>query len=102
VVDVDAEEEDGDGDGDDGPPLPWVEVGAGQRAPGEVLVDVLQRLPPRAVAAAAGVSRGWRECTRRLWGGAEEIRLRASGVRPVAALIARCPVLTKLVLTMDR
>ncbi|XP_066356065.1 F-box/LRR-repeat protein 17-like [Miscanthus floridulus] len=98
VVDVDAEE---DGDGHDGPPLPWVEVGAGRRAPGEVLVGVLQRLPPRAVAAAAGVSRGWRECTRRLWGGAEEVRLRASGVRPVAGLIARCPVLAKLVLTMD-
>ncbi|CAD6267118.1 unnamed protein product [Miscanthus lutarioriparius] len=99
VVDVDAEEEDG-GD-DDGPPLPWVEVGEGRRAPGEVLVGVLQRLPPRAVAAAAGVSRGWRECSRRLWGGAEEVRLRASGVRPVAALMARCPALAKLVLTMD-
>jgi hypothetical protein len=101
AVDVE-EEEDGGGDYDP-PPLDWwVEAGAGRRAPGEVLVEVLRRMPPRAVAAAAGVSRGWRECARRVWRAAEEVRLRAAGVGPVGALMARCPALARLVLRMDR
>lgn len=101
AVDVE-EEEDGGGDYDP-PPLDWwVEVGAGRRAPGEVLVEVLRRMPPRAVAAAAGVSHGWRECARRVWRAAEEVRLRAAGVGPVGALMARCPALARLVLRMDR
>ncbi|KAJ1266231.1 hypothetical protein BS78_08G135500 [Paspalum vaginatum] len=79
----------------------WVELGAGRRAPGEVVVEVLRRLAPRGVAAAAGVSRGWRECARRVWRRAEEVRLRAAGVRPVGALMARCPALARLVLRMD-
>ncbi|CAN6352279.1 unnamed protein product [Urochloa humidicola] len=95
VVDV----EDGDGEEDSGPE--WVELGAGRRAPGEVLVEVLRRMAPRGVAAAAGVSSGWRECAHRVWRGAEEVRLRASSVRPVGALMARCPALARLVLRMD-
>ncbi|XP_062201802.1 F-box/LRR-repeat protein 17-like [Phragmites australis] len=79
----------------------WVEVGAGRRVPGEVVVEVLRRLAPRAVAASAGVSRGWRECARRVWRAAEEVRLRTSGVRPVGALLTRCPALARLVLRMD-
>lgn len=108
VVDVEDPSAGGDGDvdddDDDGAPLPerWVEVGAGRRAPGEVLVAVLQRLSPRGVAAAAGVSRGWRACARRVWRCAEEVRLRAAGVGPVGALMARCPALARLVLTMER
>ncbi|KAL6623476.1 hypothetical protein ACP70R_033355 [Stipagrostis hirtigluma subsp. patula] len=79
----------------------WVEVGARRRVPGAVVVEVLRRLSPRGVAAAAGVSRGWRECARRVWRGAEEVRLRAAGVRPVGALLTRCTALARLVLRME-
>ncbi|KAK3140158.1 hypothetical protein QOZ80_5AG0396870 [Eleusine coracana subsp. coracana] len=93
VVDEEEEEEEyGDG---------WVEVGAGRRVPGEVVAEVLRRLSPRGVAASAAVSRGWRGCARRVWRAAEEVRLRAAGVRPVAAVLTRCPALTRLVLRMD-
>ncbi|XP_062204776.1 F-box/LRR-repeat protein 17-like [Phragmites australis] len=78
-----------------------VEVGAGRRVPGEVVVEVMRRLAPRGVAASAAVSRGWRECARRVWRAAEEIRLRAAGVRPLGALLPRCPALARLVLHMD-
>ncbi|CAL4905347.1 unnamed protein product [Urochloa decumbens] len=101
VVHVD-EEEVGEGEAeeeDSGPER--VDLGAGRRAPGEVLVEVLRRMAPRGVAAAAGVSREWRECARRVWRGAEEVRLRANSVRPVGALMARCPALARLVLRMD-
>ncbi|KAG2630552.1 F-box/LRR-repeat protein 17-like [Panicum virgatum] len=100
VVDVEREEgEEADDEDDEGPG--WVELGDGRRAPGEVLVEVLRRLAPRGVAAAAGVSRGWRDCARRVWRGAQEVRLRAAGVGPVGALAARCPALARLVLRMD-
>jgi len=99
VMDVEGEEADDEED-EEGPG--WVQLGDGRRAPGEVLVEVLRRLAPRGVAAAAGVSRGWRECARRVWRGAQEVRLRAAGVGPVGALAARCPALARLVLRMDR
>jgi hypothetical protein len=80
----------------------WVELGAGRRVPGEIVVEVLRRLAPRGVAASAAVSHGWRGCARRVWRAAEEVCLRAAGVRPVAGLLTRCPALSRLVLRMDR
>ncbi|WVZ91142.1 hypothetical protein U9M48_037347 [Paspalum notatum var. saurae] len=100
-VEVEEAAADEDGDEDAAEMAGWVELGAGRRAPGEVVVEVLRRLAPRGVAAAAGVSRGWRECARRVWRRAEEARIRAAGVRPVGALMARCPALARLVLRMD-
>jgi hypothetical protein len=47
-------------------------------------VEVLRGMAPHGMAAAAGVSRGWWDCTRRVWRGAEEVRLRAASVRPSA------------------
>ncbi|KAM0873828.1 hypothetical protein ACQ4PT_037831 [Festuca glaucescens] len=79
----------------------WVAVGPGKRVPGEVVMEVLRRLAPRGVAAAAAVSRGWRDCSRRVWRGAEEIRLRAASVTTVGALLPRCPALSRLVLRME-
>uniref|UniRef100_A0ACD5YED0 Uncharacterized protein n=1 Tax=Avena sativa TaxID=4498 RepID=A0ACD5YED0_AVESA len=79
----------------------WVAVGPGKRVPGEVVMEVLRRLAPRGVAAAAAVSRGWRDCARRVWRGAEEIRLRAASVTTVGALLPRCPALSRLVLRME-
>ena len=100
VVDVEEEGKGEEADEEEGPG--WVQLGDGRRAPGEVLVEVLRQLAPRGVAAAAGVSRGWRDCARRVWRGAQEVRLRAAGVGPVGALTARCPALARLVLRMDR
>lgn len=96
VVDMEEDEEDEEED------LGLVELGAGRRAPWQVVAQVLRRISPRGLAAAAGVSRGWRECARRVWRAAEEIHFSAASVRPVGALIARCPVLAKLALRMDR
>ncbi|CAM0949081.1 unnamed protein product [Alopecurus aequalis] len=79
----------------------WVAFGPGRRVPDDVVLEVFRRLAPRGVAAAAAVSRGWRDCARRVWRGAEEIRLRAAGVGPVGALLPRCPALSRLVLRME-
>ncbi|KAF8692204.1 hypothetical protein HU200_039807 [Digitaria exilis] len=95
VVDMEEDEEDEEED------LGLVELGAGRRAPWQVVAQVLRRISPRGLAAAAGVSRGWRECARRVWRAAEEIHFSAASVRPVGALIARCPALAKLALCMD-
>ncbi|XP_044386873.1 F-box/LRR-repeat protein 17 isoform X1 [Triticum aestivum] len=78
-----------------------VAVGSGVRVPGEVVIEVLRRLAPRAVAASAAVSRGWRDCARRVWRGAEELRLRAAGVSTIGTLLPRCPALSRLVLRME-
>nr|CAB3462544.1 unnamed protein product [Digitaria exilis] len=99
VVDMEEEEDDEEDEEED---LGLVELGAGRRAPWQVVAQVLRRISPRGLAAAAGVSRGWRECARRVWRAAEEIHFSAASVRPVGALIARCPVLAKLALRMDR
>nr|CAB3466416.1 unnamed protein product [Digitaria exilis] len=95
VVDMEEDEEDEED-------LGLVELGAGRRAPWQVVAQVLRRISPRGLAAAAGVSRGWRECARRVWRAAEEIHFSAASVRPVGALVARCPALAKLALCMDR
>lgn len=102
-VEVVVDDDDADGEEEEEQDKPgWVDVGAGRRVPGEVVVEVLRRLSPRGVAASAAVSRGWRGCARRVWRAAEEVRLLAAGVRPVSALLTRCPALSRLVLRMDR
>nr|CAB3498615.1 unnamed protein product [Digitaria exilis] len=80
-----------------------MEVG-GRQVPVEVMAEVLRRLGPRGAMAAAAVSRGWRDCAARVWRAAEELRLRllaASGAGPLAALLPRCPALSRLDLRME-
>ncbi|KAF8721869.1 hypothetical protein HU200_022813 [Digitaria exilis] len=80
-----------------------MEVG-GRPVPVEVMAEVLRRLGPRGAMAAAAVSRGWRDCAGRVWRAAEELRLRllaASGAGPLAALLPRCPALSRLDLRME-
>ncbi|CAD6205892.1 unnamed protein product [Miscanthus lutarioriparius] len=80
-----------------------VDVGARQM-PREVMAEVLRRLGPRGVMAAAGVSRGWRDCAGRVWRDAEELRLRvlaSSGVGLLGALLPRCTALSRLDLRME-
>jgi hypothetical protein len=82
-----------------------VDVGARRPVPTEVMAEVLRRLGPRGVLAAAGVSRGWRDCAGRVWRAADELRLRvlaASGVALLAALLPRCTALSRLYLRMER
>lgn len=78
-----------------------VELG-GRAVPRELMAEVLRRLGPRGVMAAAAVSRGWRDCAGRVWRAAEELRLRAAGVSLVGALLPRCPALSRLSLRMER
>lgn len=80
-----------------------VDVGA-RAVSREVMAEVLHRLGPRGVMAAAGVSRGWRDCAGRVWRAAEELRLRvlaSSGAGLLAALLPRCPALSRLHLRME-
>ncbi|KAG8062793.1 hypothetical protein GUJ93_ZPchr0003g18227 [Zizania palustris] len=73
----------------------------GRAVPREVLAEVLRRLGPRGVMAAAAVSRGWRDCAGRVWRAAEELRLRAAGISLVGALLPRCLALSRLALRME-
>ncbi|KQK14085.1 F-box/LRR-repeat protein 17 isoform X4 [Brachypodium distachyon] len=73
----------------------------GRAWPRELVADVLRRLGPRGVMAAAAVSRGWRDCAGRVWRATEELRLRAVGVGLLGALLPRCTALSRLVLRME-
>lgn len=74
----------------------------GRPVPKEVMAEVLRRLGPRGVMAAAGVSRGWRDCAGRVWRATEELRLRVAGLDLLAALLPRCTALARLSLRMER
>ncbi|BAT85494.1 hypothetical protein LR48_Vigan50s006500 [Vigna angularis] len=72
--------------------------------PGNVLWDVLKRLPPSGLLTAAKVSRGWRDMTKRLWKAAEELRLRVPAsvqVGFVASMLQKCPGIVSLSLVME-
>lgn len=103
VEDVDMGEAEAELDDDDDDEA-TVDVGA-RKVHREVMAEVLRRLGPRGVMAAAGVSRGWRDCAGRVWRAAEELRLRvraSSGVDLLAALLPRCSALSHLHLQMER
>jgi hypothetical protein len=75
---------------------------AGRLVPKEVMAEVLRRLGPRGVLAAAEVSRAWRDCAARVWRATEELRLRAAGIGILGALLPRCTALARLLLRMER
>ncbi|TVT97517.1 hypothetical protein EJB05_57240 [Eragrostis curvula] len=101
---VEMEVDGGDGaggkDDDDDGEEAMMEVG-GRPVPKEVMAEVLRRLGPRGVMAAAGVSRGWRDCAGRVWRATEELRLRAAGLGLLGALLPRCTALARLSLRME-
>lgn len=75
-------------------PLPW-----------GCLVDVLRRLAPAALMSAAQVCRGWRDCSRRIWRSAEELRMRVPAGRQlgfVGSVLQKCPELVRLSLRFER
>nr|XP_025643353.1 F-box/LRR-repeat protein 17 isoform X2 [Arachis hypogaea] len=72
--------------------------------PASLRWEVLRRLPPVGLLAAAQVSKGWRETAKRLWKAAEELRLRVpANVRVgfVASMLQKCPGIVRLSLRME-
>lgn len=73
--------------------------------PSICLSEVMRRLPPPALLSAAQVCRGWRDCARRVWRSAEELRLRVpplSQVWFVGSVLRRCTGLVRLSLRIER
>ncbi|XP_015948513.3 F-box/LRR-repeat protein 17 [Arachis duranensis] len=72
--------------------------------PASLRWEVLRRLPPVGLLAAAQVSKGWRETAKRLWKAAEELRLRVPAnvhVGFVASMLQKCPGIVRLSLRME-
>lgn len=73
--------------------------------PASLMWEVLKRLPPAGLLAAAKVCRGWRETARRLWRSAEELKLRVPAsihVGYVSSMLQKCPGIVRLSLRMER
>ena len=80
------------------------ELGGGG-LPASCLWEVMRRLPPPAMLAAAQVCKGWRETARKLWRAAEELRLRvpaSAQVGFVGSVLQKCPGLVRLSIRMER
>ncbi|CAN1270772.1 F-box/LRR-repeat protein 17 [Linum perenne] len=72
--------------------------------PSSLMWEVLRRLPPIGLMAAAAVCKGWRDTARGLWRAAEELRLvvppRAQ-LGFVGSVLQKCRGLVRLSLTME-
>ncbi|KAF8401807.1 hypothetical protein HHK36_012753 [Tetracentron sinense] len=76
----------------------------GGRLPMSCLWEVLRRLPPPALLSAAKVCKGWRDCSRKLWRAAEELRLRVPAkaqVGFVGSVLQKCSGIVRLSLRME-
>ncbi|XP_043692674.1 F-box/LRR-repeat protein 17-like [Telopea speciosissima] len=74
------------------------------RLPWSCLWEVLRRLPPESLLSAANVCRGWRDCTRKLWRAAEELRLRIPAKAQlglVGSVLQKCSGLVRLSLRIE-
>ncbi|XP_059432871.1 F-box/LRR-repeat protein 17 [Corylus avellana] len=72
--------------------------------PAGCLWEILRRLPPAGLLAAARVCKGWRETAKRLWKAAEELRLRVPAraqVGLVGSVLQKCPGIVRLSLRME-
>ncbi|CAI0434278.1 unnamed protein product [Linum tenue] len=66
--------------------------------------EVLRRLPPAGLLAAAAVCKGWRDTAKRLWRAAEELRIRVpprAQLGFVGSVLQKCPGLVRLSLRME-
>ncbi|KAL4346822.1 hypothetical protein GQ457_17G019200 [Hibiscus cannabinus] len=73
--------------------------------PAGCLWEVLRRLSPTGLLVAAGVCKGWRERTKRLWRAAEELRLMVPSrgqLRFMGSVLKKCPSLVRLALKIER
>ncbi|KAK1287794.1 F-box/LRR-repeat protein 17 [Acorus calamus] len=71
---------------------------------GKCLAEVLRRLPPAGLMAAAMVCRGWRDGVRRVWRAAEEVRLRVPRSCPagsIGSVLTKCSSLVRLSVKME-
>ncbi|KAK1263767.1 F-box/LRR-repeat protein 17 [Acorus gramineus] len=71
---------------------------------GKCLAEVLRRLPPAGLMAAAMVCRGWRDGVRRVWRAAEEVRLRVPRCSPagsIGSVLTKCSSLVRLSVKME-
>ncbi|KAK1313966.1 F-box/LRR-repeat protein 17 [Acorus calamus] len=71
---------------------------------GKCLAEVLRRLPPAGLMAAAMVCRGWRDGVRRVWRAAEEVRLRVPRSSPagsIGSVLTKCSSLVRLSVKME-
>ncbi|KAG9133303.1 hypothetical protein Leryth_018625 [Lithospermum erythrorhizon] len=69
------------------------------------LWELLRRLPPQSLFAAAGVCREWREMSKMIWAAVEELRLRVPAKAPigfVGSVLQKCTSLVRLSLIMER
>ncbi|XP_011042426.1 PREDICTED: F-box/LRR-repeat protein 17-like [Populus euphratica] len=74
------------------------------KLPVSCMWEILRRLPPEGLLAAARVCKGWRETTRRLWRAAEELRLTVpprTQLVFVGSLLRRCTGLSRLSLRSE-
>ncbi|KDP21367.1 hypothetical protein JCGZ_21838 [Jatropha curcas] len=74
------------------------------KLPASCMWEVLRRLPPPGLLAAARVCKGWRDTARRLWRAAEELRLRVpprAQLGFVGSVLQKCPGLVRLSLKME-
>ncbi|XP_073135350.1 F-box/LRR-repeat protein 17 [Henckelia pumila] len=72
--------------------------------PMSCLWEVLRRLPPLGLMSAAGVCKGWRDTTRRIWRGTEELRLGVPAKAQIGFLgsvMQKCSGLLKLTLRIE-
>ncbi|KAI3421399.1 uncharacterized protein J3R85_012315 [Psidium guajava] len=72
--------------------------------PARCLWEVLRRLPPAELLAAARVCKGWRETSRRVWRAAEDLKLRVPSRAQlcfVGSVLNKCPELVRLSLRME-
>ncbi|XP_021673333.2 F-box/LRR-repeat protein 17 isoform X2 [Hevea brasiliensis] len=87
----------------DEPDLDLLVSGSGT-LPASCIWEVLKRLPPAGLLAAAWVCKGWRDTARRLWRAAEELRLRVppkAQLGFVGSVLQKCPGLVRLSLRME-
>lgn len=72
--------------------------------PARCLWEVLRRLPPAELLAAARVCKGWRETSRKVWRAAEDLKLRvppAAKLCFVGSVLNKCSELVRLSLRME-
>ncbi|XP_078149841.1 RNI-like superfamily protein isoform X1 [Carex rostrata] len=81
-----------------------VVVGRAGMVPLSSLVEVLKRVPVKGLLSAAAVCHGWRECVKRMWRSAEELRIKVSPksqIGFVESILEKCVGLMRLTLRME-
>ncbi|KAG5246284.1 F-box family protein [Salix suchowensis] len=87
----------------DEPELDMSGSGSG-KLPVSCMWEILRRLPPEGLLAAARVCKGWRETARRLWKAAAELRLTVPPRTQfvfVGSLLQKCSGLSRLSLRLE-